>query len=63
MAGKKAGEALGGVTRWAGVKRGDWISLRDLDSFAVGGMGGVDYRVRILCLFRARSRDSEREFA
>lgn len=63
MGGRKAGEELGGVTRWASVKRGDWIGLRDLDSFAVGGMGGVDYKVRDLSLFRARSRDSERELA
>ncbi len=60
---RKQEEDGGGAQRWAKVKRGDWISLSDLESFAAGGMGGVDYKVRQVSLFRAKSRDSGRELA
>lgn len=48
---------------WSGLKKGDYLGLRDLEAFSAGGMGGVDYRVLSTSLIRLRDRDSGRELA
>lgn len=48
---------------WTSIKTGDYLNLNDYQSFAEGGTGGVDYRVRDVRRIGVRDRDTERVLA
>jgi hypothetical protein len=48
---------------WLSIKAGDYVNLTDYQSFAEGGSGGVDYRVRDVRRIGIRDQDTERVLA
>jgi hypothetical protein len=48
---------------WTAIKQGDYVNLNDYQSFAEGGTGGIDYRVRDIRRIAIRDRDTDRVLA